>query len=222
MVWIRSLVWIAVWVFSSSVAQAEIEFVKVVDIQGRADTFDPQTSQWSGHAPVPFFLKEGSKLRTYKAASAEIILDKKWDRIIHLGENTRVAVLNNAWDRFSLDEGSLFILSEDESRPVVSSQILTRHVLVKFSVAGVGIHSDPEGSRVEVFGDTVEVFPMSDKTYSERGVTLTEGFTQTFHSDHGLEGLSKRMGFDPYWIWQAWLKNRYAEKDKLHSKRISR
>jgi hypothetical protein len=202
-------------------ASAEIEFIKVVEIKGRADVFDPVSSSWSAQTVTPIELKAGARLRTYADSTAEIVMDRKWERFIRLSEKSRISVLGADLGRLALDEGHLYILCEQDSKTVAPLKILTKDAIVELSVAGFGVSSDKIGSRIQVFADFVTVFPKKSGKYSLSGLQLHEGFQSLILAESDEASLSQRMSFDDYWKWQAWIKNRYATKDKLHTKRTS-
>ncbi len=202
-------------------AFAEIEFIKVVEIKGRADVFDPTSSSWSPQTKTPIELKAGYRLRTYADSAAEIIMDRKWDRLIRLSENSRISVLGTGLGRLALDEGHLYIVCEQDLTSVAPLKILTKDAAVEMSVAGLGIRSDQAGSQIQVFADFVTVFPKKSGKYSVSGEQLSEGFQSHLSAQSEEGGTLQRMSFDEYWKWQAWIKNRYATKDKLHTKRIA-
>lgn len=202
-------------------AFAEIEFIKVVEIKGRADVFDPVSSSWSHQSTTPIELKAGYRLRTYEDSTAEIVMDRKWDRLIRLSENSRLSVLGSSLGRLALDEGHLYIVCEQDLTSVAPLKVLTKDMAVEMSIAGLGIRSDQEGSHIQVFADFVTVFPKKSGKYSVSGEQLSEGFQSHLSAQSEEGSLSQRMSFDEYWKWQAWIKNRYATKDKLHTKRIA-
>ncbi len=202
-------------------ASAEIEFIKVVEIKGRADVFDPVSSRWSAQTVTPVELKAGSRLRTYAGSTAEIVMDRKWERFIRLSEMSRISVLGADLGRLALDEGHLYILCEQDSKTVAPLKILTKDAIVELSVAGFGVSSDTNGSRIQVFADFVTVFPKKSGKYSLLGLQLHEGFQSLILAESDEVSLSQRMSFDDYWKWQGWIKDRYATKDKLHTKRTS-
>ncbi len=207
--------------FYSSSASAEIDFIKVVEIQGRADVYDPKSSQWILQTATPVRLKAGSRLRTYPDSSAEIVMSNHWDRLVYLAENSRISVLDDGLSRFALDEGHVYVLCEDDSCLAKPLKFLTKDALVELSVAGAGIRSDATGTHVQVFADFVTVFPKKSGKYGLSGASLQEGFQAAYVSD-AETNTPTRMTFDDYWKWQAWLKARYAKKDKLLSKRANR
>ncbi len=202
-------------------ARAEIDFIKVVEIKGRADVFDPVSSSWSPQTATPIELKAGSRLRTYADSTAEIVMDRKWERFIRVSESSRLSVLGADLGRLALDEGHLYILCEQDLKTVTPIKVLTKDALVELTVAGLGLSSDPEGSRIQVFADFVTVFPKKSGKYSLSGLQLPEGFQSVVSAQSHDAELSQRMSFDEYWKWQGWIKERYATKDKLHTKRIS-
>lgn len=202
-------------------ASAEIEFIKVVEIKGRADVFDPASSSWSPQTVTPVELKAGSRLRTYADSTAEIVMDRKWERFIRLSERSRLSVLGADLGRLALDEGHLYILCEQDLKTVTPLKVLTKDALVELTVAGLGLSSDMDGSRIQVFADFVTVFPKKSGKYSLSGLQLPEGFQSLVSAQSDDVNLSQRMSFDEYWKWQGWIKDRYATKDKIHTKRIS-
>lgn len=206
--------------FASS-ASAEIDFIKVVEIQGRADVYDPSSSQWILQTSTPVRLKEGSRLRTYPDSSAQIIMSNLWDTLIYVAENSRISVLDSSLSRISLDEGHVYVLCEDDSRSVTSLKFLTKDALIELTVAGVGIRSDAAGTKVQTFADFVTIFPRKSGKYGLSGESLPEGFQAMYVADAEANAPA-RMTFDDYWKWQAWLKARYVQKDKLLSKRANR
>ncbi len=202
-------------------ACAEIEFIKVVEIKGRADVFDPESSSWSPQTVTPIELKKGYRLRTYPDSTAEIVMDRKWERLIQLSERSRISVLGADSGRIALDEGHLYILCEQDQKAPAPLKVLTKDALVELTIAGMGLSSDPDGSRLQVFADFVTVFPKKSGKYSVSGERLSEGFYSRLSAQSEEDNLSQRMSFDEYWKWQAWIKNRYATKDKLHTNRIA-
>lgn len=200
-------------------ACADIEFIKVIEIKGRADVFDPVSSSWSAQTVTPVELKTGSRLRTYPDSTAEIVMDRKWERLMRLSERSRISVLDADSGRIALDEGHLYILCEQDQTEVVPLKVLTKDALVEMTIAGLGLSSDQDGSRLQVFADFVTVFPKKSGKYSVLGERLSEGFRSHLSAQSDDVGVSQRMSFDDYWQWQAWIKNRYATKDKLHTKR---
>ncbi len=202
-------------------AFAEIEFIKVVEIKGRADVFDPVSSSWTPQTATPVELRAGYRLRTYANSTAEIVMDRKWERFIRLGEKSRISILGDNLGRISLDEGHLYILCEEDAKTVVPLKVLTKDAIIELTVAGVGLSSDQAGSRIQVFADFVTVFVKKSGKYSVSGLQLVEGFQSVVSAQSEEVSLSQRMSFDEYWKWQGWIKNRYATKDKLHTKRIS-
>ncbi len=188
---------------------------RVVEVTGSCEILEPFQPEWkalkNGMRP-----QIGSVIRTDSTpdSAAELVADPHFENSLRIGPDSRVAFLNILPLRVSLDQGSLFILKEEqryigrEAELSPEVRILTREFLV--GVRQGGCELDAKGTAVvlKVFGEAVSILPKIRGGYGSTPFAVEEGFQYS-------AGGWTRLTYPDYRVWQAWYKRNNEQRDEL-------
>ncbi len=206
------------FIFLASISCAgEIRYAKVLEVEGRADFFNPLTRGW-----VPLsekvFLRKGSLVRTYPQSSVEIALDWPLENMLKLGENSELRISDEPPYSVFLRRGGLFVFREWENHaatPQDPLDILTKDASIRVGLGGYGIDSTEKGTLLKVFGENAQVKGKS------KPVRVEEGFK--FYASAALsQSALQRMRFRDYGEWLLWMKKLYGKKDDFTADRAEK
>ncbi len=190
------------------------EGYRVVEVVGRCEVLQP-SQEWK-----PLLkgaqLVMGSAIRTGPEpdSGVELVADPHFENSLRIGPGSRVGFLNLLPLRVSLDEGSLFVLKEEqrylnrdtELSPEV--RILTRDFLVSVRQGGCELDTAGPNVMLKVFGESMQVQSKTQSGYAEASSTVEEGFR---YSKDG----QTRLEYPDYAVWQAWYKKNNEKRDEL-------
>lgn len=186
---------------------------QVVEISGQAEAYDPESQQWGPLGPGRR-LDPGSKVRTGPEGSVDLAADAHFENMLRIGPDSRVTFLDLIPLRIALDEGSLFVLKEEQRYVGVDPEktpelrILTRNFLVSVRQGGCKLESTQRDVVLKVFSESVRIQPMAENSYSSVPFTVEEGF------QYSPDGWT-RLSYPDYVVWQAWYKKNNERKDDL-------
>ena len=191
--------------FSAAQASALDAGYRLVDFSGEVEVCAPFSGA-CGPLKAGFRPESGSKLRTGAEASADLSTDERLDNVLRVGADTRITFLETVPLRVALDEGSLFILKEEQFYPDV--RILTRDFLAVIRHGGCKLETSGGRVTLKVFSESVDIHPKAGNGYAQVPFTVEEGFR---YASEGWE----RMTYPDYMEWQFWYKKTNERRDRL-------
>lgn len=195
---------------------AEASVYRVIGVSGPVEWLEPVTKQ-----PRP--LKErdelpaGSVVRTGEKAEVDLASDPHLESVLRIGPRTQVTFLSNFPLRLALDEGSLFILKEEQryvNRDAGLSQevrVLTRDFLVSVRQGGCVLEQSGGGTALKAFSEEVQVYPKTGGAFAQTPLAVEEGYRYT------ASGL-QRLTFSDYEAWRDWYRRNDERRDGLAGK----
>lgn len=209
----------AAFFLSAESGATQIQYAKVIEVIGKAEVRAPHTVTWKplmGETD----LKTGTKIRTLEKSLVRMKLDWKMEGILELAENSVLTVWGHPPSQLMLEQGKLFIMREMDVNigsfmtgavePLLS--VTTKDLTARMGSAGLELSVTPDGSWIKTFGSELDI-----QVSSKAGGQLRsprEGFKLFVSQKYGRADL-KRMDFQDYAPWLAWVKVVYAKKNGL-------
>ena len=153
--------------------------------------------------------ENGSVIRTGKDGTVDIALDRSWENMIHLCENSQLDLLGYPARQVELQNGRLFALFEKESDPLT---ITAGHSRVKLSTGGFMLETGENGDGVKVFSEVIQFAHPGPDSVSDGFRELSEGWKQRVPAAGGIQD-PERMDYEDYADWQKWFKQSYERRD---------
>ena len=209
----RILVGLCLWQVAGGLQlqplHADIEYWRVVDVSGSCEVLEAAQSDWRPLAS-PSNIREGSQIRTGKAGTVDIALDRGGENAIRVNSNSALVFLQSRPRRIRLISGSLFALQEREKDPV---EVLTGRLSARLAQGGMAVIVGARQDAVKVFGESAQI-SSSDAGGGSKYQILSEGLKLS-RSGGKTEGTVVRMDFADYQEWQTWFKLNDERKDRF-------
>ncbi len=191
------------------------EGYRVIEVVGRCEILEPQALLWQplqkgSRLVAGSTVRTGSELDT----TVELATDPHFENALHIGPASRVGFLSILPLRISLDNGSIFVLKEEQQylgrAPELSTEvrILTRDFLVGLRQGGCELDTTGTNVVLRAFAESVQVQPKAQNGYESASLTVEEGFC------YSKEGRT-RLEYPDYRLWQAWYKKSNEKRDAL-------
>lgn len=197
----------------------QIQYAKVIEVIGKAEVRAPHTVTWKPLSSETY-LKTGTKIRTLEKSLIRMKLDWKMEGILELAENSVLTVWGHPPSQLVLEQGKLFMMREMDVNigsfatgavePLIS--VTTKDLTARLGLAGLELIVTPDGSWMKVFGSELDI-QVSSKTGGQLR-SPREGYKLFVSQKYGRADL-KRMDFQDYAPWLAWVKDVYAKKNGL-------
>ncbi len=189
-----------------------IEYVKVIEVSGAAQSLSPVSASWKAIRKNTF-LKNNTKIRTAEQSIADFGFDGRLENVARLGEGSTVDFLAVSPIKIFLEKGSLSIFSEGNRLPG-AVKVVTKDMSVEVKLGGCVVSVSDRGTTVKVFSDKVELTDFARHKSGIKTRTVREGFQFICGLSHP-EGVTERMKYADYTGWQGWIKQLYERKDRL-------
>jgi hypothetical protein len=189
------------WPHSSSPA-AEIDVPRVLEARGGPEVL--LGARWNPLVKGAR-LPKGTEVRTPPDAWVLFAFDAALESIGQLGPDSRLAMRGGPGGPVFLEKGKLFLLREPHRKEDVFL-IATADARVYVESGGVSAEVKSGATSVRVFGDRVRVGSGAKSALKD----VTEGFELRVRRG---ETSTRRMAYDDYTEWLAWVKRSYEIKD---------
>ncbi len=213
---------LSLWLVWTPLADASIEYCKVIDISGNAEIQFSGSERWMPLS-AQVLLKGGDKIRTPQRSYLELATSTDLSGLMLLSGNSVLEVMGDDLTRFFLRRGALSVLREgdgDIARRVSGEenliQIFTPELVVNILQGGMSVSAYANGSWVRVFSEQVRIDPFGAGRQKLLSRTVSEGyecFADASSTKAPQEAL--RMSYSDYKDWQFWARKCYKRKDDM-------
>lgn len=207
------IIFIALTVASLADA-SELKYMKVVQVRGEARSKISGVRDW---APLgQGFVRNGEAIAAGSKSEVNIALDDKFNSMLKVGNESHISALNPP-RKIYIQKGDLFVLREEdiekERMRRDTLDILTKDGLIQVGTGGFIISAEGKGTAVYAFGEQALVFPFARPNETPERIILEEGMKLTMQKNGQVT--QKRIIFEDFGRWQAWVRQMYELKDDL-------